>query len=728
MRDSCYTFAVREVLFLLSFFLLLTACSRPVNNPYPEGEGGKSILYAAFAERPKHLDPARSYSENEATFIAQIYEPPLQYHYLKRPYELAPLSAESVPVPRYVDVAGRPLPDDAPAERIAESIYEIRLQPGIRYQPHPAFARDAAGKLAYLPVPGELLRRVHAIPDFPIQGSRTLAAEDYVYQIKRLAHPRLHSPIYGMMADHIVGLKELADELETVAKTETGWIDLRKYPLRGVEAVDERTYRIRIKGKYPQFVFWLAMPAFAPVPWEVDAFYSQSGMQEKNLVLDWWPVGTAAFMMTVNEPHRQMRLARNPNFRGEAYPGEGEPGDANAGLLADAGKTMPFIDEAVYSLETESIPYWNKFLQGWYDTSGISSDNFDQAVQAGVRGEAGLTPAMREKGIELKTSVSTSDVYIGFNMLDPVVGGLGERQKKLRQAISIALDIEEFVAIFNNGRGIPSHGPLPPGLFGYLEGEAGINPVVYDWVNGQPRRKPIEVARRLLAEAGYPGGRDAASGKPLVLNFDNTGRGPDDKARLDWFRKQLRKLDVELVIRSTDYNRFQDKMREGTAQIFQWGWNADYPDPENFLFLLYGPNRKVGSGGENASNYQNPEFDRLFLRMKDMPNGPERQAVINRMVDILRTDAPWVFGFNPKNYALHHGWLNNLKPNLMARNNLKYYRIAAETRATARADWNQPAWWAALVLLGLVVLGLLPATRAWRRKREADALGREVGR
>lgn len=708
----------------LASLALLTACSGPANAPYPDDEAGRAILYAAFGERPKHLDPARSYSSNEIAFTGQIYEPPLQYHYLKRPFELIPLTAAALPGVRHVDAAGRPLPAEAPAAAIAESIYEIRLRPGVRYQPHPAFARDARGNLAYLPLAAETLARVKGIPDFALQGSRELSAADYVYQIKRLADPRLNSPIYGLMAETIVGLKELSAELGAAAKSGNGWLDLRRYPLAGVELVDDHTYRIRIRGKYPQFVYWLAMPFFAPVPWEVDAFYQQPGLAEKNLALDGWPVGTGPFMLTVNAPHRQMRLERNPNFRGETYPAEGEPGDAGAGLLADAGRAMPFIDAAVYSLETETIPYWNKFLQGWYDASGISSDNFDQAVRAGPGGEAELTPAMREQGIRLKTSVAASAFYTGFNMLDPVVGGLGEKQRKLRQALAIAIDVEEYLAIFANGRGIPAQGPLPPGLFGYRDGEAGHNPVVYDWVDGAPRRKPIAVAKRLLAEAGYPGGRDAVSGRPLVLNFDTAARGPDDKARLDWLRKQYRKLDIELVIRGTDYNRFQDKMREGTAQIFEWGWNADYPDPENFLFLLYGPHRKAGAGGENAANYANPEFDRLFARMKDMANGAERQAVIDRMVSILREDSPWLFGFHPKNYALHHVWMHNVKPNLMANNDLKYRRIDPAVRETARASWNRPAWLAPLLLLALAGLALLPAWRAWRRKRAADALGR----
>ena len=707
--------------FIFLILILLTACSGPVDNPYPASERGKSIFYSYFDEPPKHLDPARSYSSNETPFTGQIYEPPLQYHYLKRPYQLAPLTATEVPKPVYLDSAGRRLPASAPAAAIAESVYEIHVRPGIRYQPHPAFARNPSGEPAYLPMPAGVLDKVESIPDFPEQGSRELTAEDFVYEIKRLASPKFQSPIEGLMANYILGLDALAKTLSEAAKKQPGWLDLRQFQLPGAQVVDRYTYRIRVKGKYPQFVYWLAMPFFAPVPWEADAFYSQPGMEDRNLTLDDWPVGTGPYMLTVNQPNRQLRMVRNPNFRGEPYPSEGEAGDAAAGLLKDAGQPMPFIDQVVFSMESETIPSWNKFLQGYYDASGIGSDNFDQAVNIGSSGNVELTPEMKRKGIQLRTSVATSSFYMGFNMLDPLVGGLDEKHRKLRQAISIAVDEEEYIAIFANGRGIPAQGPLPPGLFGYRDGKAGMNPEVYDWVDGKPRRKSIETARRLLAEAGYPDGREAATGKPLVLNFDTSARGPDDKSRLDWLRKQFRKLNIELVIRSTDYNRFQDKMNDGTEQIFEWGWNADYPDPENFLFLLYGPNRKVGSGGENAANYDNPEFDRLFLQMKDMDNGPERQAVIDRMVDIVRGDAPWVFGFHPKNFGLQHAWVMNSKPNLMANNGLKYLRIDAEAREIARAKWNRPDWWGPVLAVVALLLALTPAWLAYRRKLEAGA-------
>jgi oligopeptide transport system substrate-binding protein len=701
---------------------LMAGCSDSWNNPYPGSEANANVLYSAFSERPKHLDPARSYSSNEIEFTGQIYEPPLQYHFLKRPYTLIPLTAEAVPKPRYFDAAGQALPDDAPSAAIAETVYEISIRPGIRYQPHPAFARDAAGRLRYHALDAAAVAGITGIHNFEHSGTRELVAEDYVYQIKRLANPRLGSPIFGLMSEHIVGLKALGAALEEAVKADPGAaLNLDDFPLEGAEAVDRYRYRIHIQGKYPQFIYWLAMPFFAPIPWEAEAFYAQPGMADKNLTLDWQPVGTGPFYLAENDPNRRMVLKKNPHFHGETYPIDGSEADRQAGLLADAGKPLPLVDAAVYSLEKETIPYWSKFLQGYYDSSGISSDSFDQAVQFTSGGDPQLTDSMREQDLHLITAVAASIWYVGFNMLDPVVGGLSEDRQKLRQALSVAFDYDEFISIFLNGRGIPAQGPIPPGLFGYVEGEAGLNPYVYEARDGHIQRRSIETARKLLAEAGYPNGRDAKTGAPLVLYFDTMASGPDAKSRLDWMKKQLDKLNVQLVVRGTDYNRFQDKIRKGNAQLFEWGWNADYPDPENFLFLLYGPHKKVGTGGENAANYDNPEFNRLFERMKDMDNGPARQQVIDAMLEIVRRDAPWIFAYYPKSFGLRHGWVHNVKPNLMANNTLKYRRIDPELREVRRDVWNRPVLWPIVLLVAALVAVIAPAVIAWRRHERKTA-------
>src|SRR5699024_2012975 len=298
--------------------------------------------------------------------------------------------------------------------------------------------------------------------------------------------------------------------------------------------------------------------------------------------------------------------------------------------------------------------YWNKFMQGYYDISGISSESFDQVISFGAGGQARLTPDMKARGIEMQSAVAATIFYTGFNMLDDVVGGDSERARKLRRAVSIAIDYKEYIGIFLNGRGVPAQGPIPPLIFGHQAGPEDYNHYVFDWVAGEVMRRSIKDARQLLAEAGYPNGIDPATGEPLVLHLDTTGNGPGAGSRLAWYRKQLSRIGIRLVIRNTTFNRLQQKMAAGNIQLFSLGWIADYPDQENFLFLLYGPNGKVKHGGVNVSNYDNDEFDRLYDKMRDMANGPQREAVIAKMIEIVRRDAPWVWGFYPKSYTLNH--------------------------------------------------------------------------
>ena len=297
-----------------------------------------------------------------------------------------------------------------------------------------------------------------------------------------------HSPILDNMSQYIVGLEVFSKEISAIAKEKKKkgeWLDLRAYDILGVTVPNAHTLRIKIKGKYPQFMYWLSMYFFSPIPWEADLFYHQKGLVEKNLTLNWYPVGTGAYYLAKNNPHREMILKANSNYHEETYPSlsvkEAEDADIPATLLEDAGKKLPFIKEVVYSLEKESIPLWNKFLQGYYDASGISSEAFDQAVQIASNGNMGLSDEMQEKGIQLKGSVQPSIFYMAFNMVDPVVGGYSESAKKLRQAISIAQNQEEYISIFMNERGLPAQGPIPPAIFGNEEGEAGTDTVVYEW-------------------------------------------------------------------------------------------------------------------------------------------------------------------------------------------------------------------------------------------------------
>jgi oligopeptide transport system substrate-binding protein len=702
------------------------AVDRPWNDPYPSDDEDASTFYTSFTERPKHLDPARSYSSNEWVIINQIYEPPFQYHYLKRPYQLEPLVADSMPDITYLDKSGNELPKTVDPTKVAYTHYRIKIKPGILYQPHPAFAQDDSKGYRYHNLNEDELDDIESIENFSQSGTRELIADDFVYQIKRLADPKFTAPIFGMMANYIVGLADFETKLKKYYEnSDENWIDLRNRNIEGVNAVDRYTYEITLKGTYPQFLYWLATPFFAPLPWEADRFFSQPGLVEKNITLDWFPVGTGPYMLRTNNPSQEIILVKNPNFHGEQYPSEGEPGDIDLGLLKNKGKSIPFIGKIQFVMEKESIPYWNKFLQGYYDSSGISSDSFDSALQSSASGGLTLTEDLSEKGIKLNSIVLPSTFYWGFNMEDEIVGGQSKQKKLLRQAISIAIDLEEYIEIFLNGRGIAAQGPIPPGIFGYQEGKSGINPYIYEWDDAKkmPRRKSIEAAQALLAEAGYPKGIDPKTGRPLVLNFDTVvSSGPDSQAMLAWMRKQYQKLGIQLVVRATQYNRFQEKMSTGQEQIFSWGWNADYPDPENFLFLLYGPNHKVKNGGENAANYDDPTVNALFEKMKSMPDSPERLAVIEKLLKKVQSDSPWIWGVHPKQFMLNHQWIGPTKPNSISTNTIKYVELDPKLRAKFRTQWNQPILWPAFIFIGLLLLIILPAALQYYRKEHRGVL------
>ena len=688
---------------LLISAVILSSCSdKPLNSPYSNTEEGKNIFYSSFQERPKHLDPVKSYSSNEYAFIAQIYEPLFQYHYLKKPYELIPLTAEEMPKVNYLDKNFNITLDK---NNIYYSKYILKIKKGILYQNHPAFYKSKDDYI-YHALSKNKLKNINTLKDFENDSTRELIADDYIYQIKRLADSKNHSPISGVMKEYIYGFSEYNNKLNKIklnSKSERVNF-IKSNNILGVQKIDRYTFSIVLNKQYPQFIYWLAMPFFSPMPWEADLFYSQKNLQKKNITLNWFPVGTGPFRLIENNPNLRMVLERNKNFRGEVYPSINDKLNEKKLYSINKKKVVPFIDRAIYSLEKEQIPRWNKFLQGYYDNSGIASDNYDQAVSLNSSGDIALTKDLKDKGISLETTTTASTYYIGFNMLDSTVGGNSKKSILLRQAISIAVDYEEYISIFANGRGVVAHSPIPPGIFGYQDSKEYYNEAVFNYEKKNIIKKNIEEAKKLLSKAGYSNGINQETGKPLVLYFEATGAGADTYAFLNWLRKQFKKINIQLVTRVTDYNRFQEKMINGTGQIFQWGWNADYPDPENFLFLLYSKNGKVKFGGENAANYNSKEFDKLFVKMKNMKNSKNREIIIKKMLKIIQYDSPWIWGYHPKSFSLSHKWVENVESNLMANNTLKYKKINNSTRQKNIKIWNKANFSLLYILLFLIII------------------------
>jgi ABC-type transport system substrate-binding protein len=224
------------------------------NSPHSDAQMKSETLFAGFSSPPKRLDPVLSYNANEWAIIGQIYEPPLQYNYLKRPYVLEPLTLTQMPTIRYLDENGLEVQEDA--STVAFSEYRLDLKKDIKYQNHPAFSKDAVGYLKYASLNEDALQQIHTLDDFKTASTRALSAEDYAYAIKRMAVRENHSPILDNMSQYIVGLEAFSKEISTIAKAnkEKGeWLDLRKYAISGVSVPDDHTLTLKIKGKYPQF-------------------------------------------------------------------------------------------------------------------------------------------------------------------------------------------------------------------------------------------------------------------------------------------------------------------------------------------------------------------------------------------------------------------------------------------------------------------------------------------
>ena len=725
------------LLFVAILLLSAVGLSRCSNSPHRPGEAAGKTLFTCYSTPPAKLDPAESYYTYEADIIDNIVEPPLDYHFLKRPYELIPLTAESMPKPAYFGPDGARLEGDPPADRIARVEYTVRIRPGILYRDHPCFATNSAGKPLYRDLTDADMRSITSPYDFPALATREVTAEDYATGIRRLADPRLSCPILSTMNRNIAGMEALGKayakmlEAERVRRRQTSSppgdaagedrhpiiLDYMAAPFEGVQVVDRYTFKVVLNRKYPQILYWMAMHFFAPIPREAIEFHAQAPLIDKQIVLNRWPMGTGPFYLHSIQPDRRIVLQRNPRFRAADYPAEGEPSDLANGFLEDAGRQIPFLDRAVFMLEKEAIPLWNKFLQGYYDVSGITAEAFERTITLSSKGDASLSDDMRAQGITMQTDVGVSLYWFGFNMLDDVVGGYTAERAKLRQAVSIALDYNEFLDIFLNGRGVQAQGLLPPGTFGQVPGEAGVNPYVDRWDPARRKavRRPIEDARRLLADAGYPEGR-CPDGRPLVLYLDHSGGGdPTFMTQFEWMRKRLKLIGIDLQERGTELKRFREKMDTGNFQLCRLGWMADYPDAENFMFLLYGPNAKYKAGGENKTNYENSEYDRLFEQMESMENGPARQALIDRMMDIARRDAPMCWGYHPVLYGLYHAWYHNGKPHQMTRNTLKFARVEPALRAASQKAWNRPRILPVLLAEAALLLLAIPAIYLHRR-------------
>jgi ABC-type transport system substrate-binding protein len=273
--------------------------------------------------------------------------------------------------------------------------------------------------------------------------------------------------------------------------------------------------------------------------------------------------------------------------------------------------------------------------------------------------------------------------------------------------MSLVIDIKEYLRIFNNGRGVPAQSVVPPGIYGYDS----------DYKNPF-RQVDLGRARELMDEAGYPNGIDPETGEALRLTFDSPNTSTGGLQMIQFYAQAWKKLGIDLKIDRTNYNQFQEKIRNGAHQIFEAGWVADYPDPENFLFLLWSEMAAQPHGGPNSVNFSDPRFDELYVSMKARLNGPERMAEIQEMTSILEEERAWIELYHREDYALYHEWVKNVKPMGLSLPTYQYRDVDTEMRAARRLEWNEPIIWPAWILGLAAVAVVFPGIRTYFKERQ----------
>lgn len=564
------------------------------------------VFHGTLRDEVKTWDPVNAYDGISLTVVPLIYETLYEYEYLSDTYKLVPLLAADQP--KYS------------ADRLTIT---IPIKRGIRFQDDPCF-KTTEGK------------------------GREVKAQDFIYSLKRLALPSLQSQGWWTVDGKIKGMQEFHRKLLQTSKTDLSKVFAQEGDrIEGIKALDDYTLQLKLNAPDPQLMYVLAMTFTSPVPQEAVAAY---GDEQGNITNH--PVGTGPFILKKWDRSRRIVLEKNPQFHPDFYPTQSSYELRQRGYLTDAGKPLPFLDRLVFDIIKEQQPTWLSFMKGKGDVISIPKDNFVQAIV----NKTNLSPEFSAKGLRLNIETGTVFFHVSFNMNDRLLG----ENKYLRQALSAAINREQWIETFTNGTGLKMTTALPPGL----QDRPKESKLKYDY--------NLSLAKELLKKAGYPEGK----GLP-TFNFDLRGSSSLDRQYGEFFTQQWSAIGIKINPILNTFPAFLEKTKRGNLQIYLGGWSLDYPDAENVYQLLYGPNK---APGPNDTNFDIPEMNRLYKQMATLEPGKTRAALIKKMDDILQEEVPWAFGYYSTQYQLSQPWVLNYRSNDMFPSRFKYLRINPEIK------------------------------------------------
>ena len=435
---------------------------------------------------------------------------------------------------------------------------------------------------------------------------------------------RSPSPYAFTSADLVRSLERLRDPKVV---SPNGWI---MKDVDVVKALGPRAVAIRLKRRCHFFPWLMAMSACGVV--------GPNGE------------GTGPYELTHWRKNHEMVFKRKVKVKGE-----GERRNLNL-HCSPSPSAFTLFDTVKYLVVDDASTQWLMFLKGELDfLESVSRDNFDSIVGADGRLDAALAKA----GVTLHSIPTLEVLYLGINMRDPVLGP----NRKLRQALNAAFDYPAWEK-FYNGRIIPCPTPVPPGVDGRLEKPF---PYAFD----------LEKARRLLAEAGYPGGIDSKTGRRLVLTLSIGRASQESREAGELAAAFYEKIGIRLELDFKTWTAFVSAVNEGRVQMFRMGWVGDYPDAQNFLQLFYSKNVRPGP---NRVAYANSEFDRAYDAALAANTAAERNLHWGKCQEILQEDCPWVFTHVNKAYSLVRPTVGNYIPSDFPYGYEKYYESSDVSR------------------------------------------------
>lgn len=476
----------------------------------------------------------------------------------------------------------------------------------------------------------------HDSPVFKDGIGRELKSEDILFSLRRLADPKLNSTGWWILDGRVVGLNEwrvkhAASEVADYAE-----------PIEGLKKIDDYTFQIVLKQPFPQFLYSLAQPFTFIVAKEAVETHGKQFMNH--------PVGTGPFVLEKFEQSNSIVYYKNPKYREKFFPSEGEEGDQKLGLLGDAGKRIPLVDKITVNILPEGQTQWLNIQKGRADNLEMMSA-YERAVDA----KNEIKPELKAKGIRTNVHPQLDVTFFAINTEDPIL-----KNKKLRQAMSLAYNRAEANRLFYNNSAVEAQSVTPPGLTGYRK----------EFKNPYTRFDLVQ-AKKMLAEAGYPGGK----GLPEIT-FDVRSE-TIARQQGELFAKNMAAIGIKIKVNQNTWPELLKKKNTKQSQIFAMGWGADYPDAENFLGLVYCPNVSPGS---NGANYCNPEFDELYKKATVMQESPERAMMYEKLNEMVAMDTPWIFGFHRSSFYVSQAWLKNFKNMEFNHSQFQYLGVDLEVK------------------------------------------------